>query len=49
MPRIINFIGGGIQKLLGIGRAESLSATANIFVGTIEAPLVEKLVINSLS
>ncbi len=42
MPKVINFIGGGIQKLLGIGRAESLSATANIFVGTIEAPLMVK-------
>ncbi|MGX1925479.1 NupC/NupG family nucleoside CNT transporter [Vibrio sp. NH-7] len=42
MPKVINFIGGGLQKLLGIGRAESLSATANIFVGMIEAPLVVK-------
>lgn len=42
MTRVINIIGGGIQKLLGTGRAESLSATANIFVGLIEAPLVVK-------
>ncbi|EGR0515284.1 NupC/NupG family nucleoside CNT transporter [Vibrio cholerae] len=42
MPRVINLIGGGLQKLLGTGRAESLSATANIFVGMIEAPLVVK-------
>jgi len=42
MPKVINFIGGGLQRLLGIGRAESLSATANIFVGMIEAPLVVK-------
>ncbi|NOI77626.1 NupC/NupG family nucleoside CNT transporter [Vibrio coralliilyticus] len=42
MPKVINVIGGGLQKLLGIGRAESLSATANIFVGMIEAPLVVK-------
>tara|TARA_Y100001956_G_scaffold61712_1_gene61633 strand:+ start:365 stop:1564 length:1200 start_codon:yes stop_codon:yes gene_type:complete len=42
MPKVINLIGGGLQKLLGIGRAESLSATANIFVGMIEAPLVVK-------
>lgn len=42
MPKVINLIGGGIQKLLGTGRAESLSATANIFVGMIEAPLVVK-------
>ncbi|ENM3751696.1 NupC/NupG family nucleoside CNT transporter [Vibrio cholerae] len=42
MPKVINLIGGGLQKLLGTGRAESLSATANIFVGMIEAPLVVK-------
>ncbi len=49
MPRVINFIGGGIQKLLGIGRAESLSATANIFVGTIEAPLMVKPYLRHMS
>lgn len=42
MPKVINVIGGGLQKFLGTGRAESLSATANIFVGMIEAPLVVK-------
>ncbi|MEZ8314597.1 NupC/NupG family nucleoside CNT transporter [Vibrio splendidus] len=42
MPRVINLIGGALQKFLGTGRAESLSATANIFVGMIEAPLVVK-------
>ncbi|MCC5515990.1 NupC/NupG family nucleoside CNT transporter [Vibrio splendidus] len=42
MPKMINLIGGALQKFLGTGRAESLSATANIFVGMIEAPLVVK-------
>lgn len=42
MPIFINFIGGGLQKALGTSRAESLSATANIFVGLTEAPLVVK-------
>ncbi|MDK9739778.1 NupC/NupG family nucleoside CNT transporter [Vibrio sp. D404a] len=42
MPKVINLIGGALQKLLGTSRAESLSATANIFVGMIEAPLVVK-------
>ncbi|MBD1565132.1 NupC/NupG family nucleoside CNT transporter [Vibrio sp. S12_S33] len=42
MPIVINFIGGGLQKALGTSRAESLSATANIFVGLTEAPLVVK-------
>lgn len=42
MPIIVASIGGAIQKLLGTTRAESLSATANIFVGQTEAPLVIK-------
>ncbi|MFT5837471.1 MAG: CNT family concentrative nucleoside transporter [Candidatus Azotimanducaceae bacterium] len=42
MPIIVASIGGGIQKLLGTSRAESLSATANIFVGQTAAPLVIK-------
>lgn len=49
MPKVINLIGGGLQKLLGIGRAESLSATANIFVGMIEAPLVVKPYLKQMS
>lgn len=49
MPRVINIIGGGLQKLLGTGRAESLSATANIFVGLIEAPLVIKPYLKKMS
>ena len=42
MPVIVQIIGGGIRKLLGTSRAESLSATANIFVGQTEAPLAIK-------
>ncbi|WP_076416542.1 NupC/NupG family nucleoside CNT transporter [Shewanella sp. UCD-KL12] len=38
MQLIIGVIGGGLAKVLGTSRAESLSATANIFVGPIEAP-----------
>lgn len=49
MPRVINLIGGALQKLLGTGRAESLSATANIFVGMIEAPLVVKPYLSKMS
>lgn len=38
---IINqVIGGALQKLLGTSKAESMAATANIFVGQTEAPLV---------
>ena len=40
MKVIINIIGGGLQKLLGTSRPESMSAAANIFVGQTEAPLV---------
>ncbi|POC65486.1 NupC/NupG family nucleoside CNT transporter [Vibrio vulnificus] len=49
MPKVINLIGGALQKLLGTGRAESLSATANIFVGMIEAPLVVKPYLKHMS
>lgn len=42
MPVVVQVLGGGIQKLLGTSRAESLSATANIFVGQTEAPLAIK-------
>lgn len=42
MPIIVTCLGGLIQKLLGTSKAESLSATANIFVGQTEAPLVIK-------
>jgi len=42
MGLVIKFIGGGLQKLLNTSQAESMSATANIFVGQTEAPLVIK-------
>ncbi|GAA5484248.1 putative nucleoside permease NupX [Haloferula sargassicola] len=42
MQRIIAVLGGGLRKLLGTSRTESLSAAANIFVGQTEAPLVVK-------
>ncbi|MDX2369960.1 MAG: NupC/NupG family nucleoside CNT transporter [Colwellia sp.] len=40
MKWVIKIIGGALQKLLGTSKSESLSATANIFVGQTEAPLV---------
>ncbi len=40
MQVVINILGGALQKALGTSRAESMSATANIFVGQTEAPLV---------
>ena len=40
MQRVVRWVGGGIAWLTGIGRVESLSAAANIFVGQSESPLV---------
>ncbi|KIL47486.1 nucleoside transporter NupC [Jeotgalibacillus campisalis] len=42
MQVIIKFLGGGLSRLLGTRKAESMSAAANIFVGQTEAPLVVK-------
>lgn len=40
MQWVIRIIGGALQKLLKTSKPESLSATANIFVGQTEAPLI---------
>ena len=40
MQIVIRILGGAIAKLLGTSKAESISASANIFVGQTEAPLV---------
>lgn len=37
---VVRIIGGGLQRLLGTSRAESMNTAANIFVGQTEAPLV---------
>lgn len=42
MQLIIRILGGGLRAILKTSRTESLSATANIFVGQTEAPLVVK-------
>ncbi|NQY63474.1 MAG: NupC/NupG family nucleoside CNT transporter [Alteromonadaceae bacterium] len=49
MQFVINIIGGGLQKLLRTSKPESLSATANIFVGQTEAPLVIRPYISKMS
>ncbi len=49
MPLIINTIGYGIHKLLKTSKTESISATANIFVGQTEAPIVVKPYLNNLT
>ncbi|MBX3420616.1 MAG: NupC/NupG family nucleoside CNT transporter [Pirellulaceae bacterium] len=40
MQLVIRLLGGALRLLLGTSRTESMSATANIFVGQTEAPLV---------
>src|SRR5699024_5094069 len=40
LQQVVRVIGGGLAKLLGTTRPESLNAAANIFVGQTEAPLV---------
>ncbi len=40
MQLVVKWLGGGIQKVTGISKVESLGAAANIFVGQSEAPLV---------
>jgi len=40
MQFVIKILGGGLSKLLGTSKAESVNAAANIFVGQTEAPLV---------
>jgi len=40
MQYMIRWIGGGLQKITGISKVESLCAAANIFVGQSESPLV---------
>ena len=49
MQWIIRLLGGALQRVLGTSRTESMSATANIFVGQTEAPLVVRPVIASMT
>ncbi|WNO61518.1 NupC/NupG family nucleoside CNT transporter [Rheinheimera sp. MMS21-TC3] len=49
MTWVIRIIGGGLQKLLGTSRPESMSAAANIFVGQTEAPLIVRPFIPSMT
>ena len=49
MQVVIKVFGGGLQKMLGTSRTESMSAAANIFVGQTEAPLVVKPYIKTMT
>lgn len=46
---VVRFVGGGLRRLLGTSRAESMNATANIFVGQTEAPLVIRPYISQMT
>ncbi|ATP38667.1 NupC/NupG family nucleoside CNT transporter [Solibacillus sp. R5-41] len=49
MQFFIRIIGGGLSKILGTSKAESISAAANIFVGQTEAPLVIRPFISKMT
>ncbi|MBB3955491.1 NupC/NupG family nucleoside CNT transporter [Novosphingobium sediminicola] len=49
MPLVIRWIGGGLEKITGVSRIESLCAASNIFVGQSEAPLVIRPYLAALS
>ncbi|MFD2178307.1 NupC/NupG family nucleoside CNT transporter [Veronia pacifica] len=49
MGKIVSILGGGLRRLLGTSRTESMSATANIFVGSVEAPLVVRPYLEKMS
>ena len=40
MQLVIKWIGGGLEKVTGVSKVESLGAASNIFVGQSESPLV---------
>ncbi|HEX8486534.1 NupC/NupG family nucleoside CNT transporter [Sphingomonas sp.] len=40
MQMIVRWVGGGIEKVIGVSKVESLCAAANVFVGQSESPLV---------
>ena len=49
MQWVIKILGGALRYLLKTSRTESLCATANIFVGQTEAPLVVRPYLNSMT
>ncbi len=49
MQLIVKYMAKGISKILGTSGAESLNATANIFLGQTEAPLVIRPFINDMT
>lgn len=48
MQLVIRWIGGGLEKVTGVSKVESLCAASNIFVGQSESPLVIRPYLASL-
>lgn len=49
MQWIVKLVGGGLHRVIGAGRVESLNAAANIFIGQTEAPLVVRPYLSGLT
>ncbi|MDZ7769193.1 MAG: NupC/NupG family nucleoside CNT transporter [Woeseiaceae bacterium] len=49
MQWIVKLVGGGLRRIIGTGKVESLNAAANIFVGQTEAPLVVRPYLKGLT
>ena len=49
MQFVIKLIGGGLSKLLGTSKLETISSAANIFLGQTEAPLLIKPYVEKLT
>jgi CNT family concentrative nucleoside transporter len=49
MQLVIKWIGGGLEKVTGISKVESLGAASNIFVGQSESPLVIRPYLSALT
>ena len=49
MQLVVRWVGGAIEKIVGVSKVESLCAAANIFVGQSEAPLVIRPYLASLT
>ena len=48
MQRVVRWLGGALEAVIGISRVEALCAAANIFVGQSESPLVIRPYLSAL-
>ncbi|MCY4282201.1 MAG: NupC/NupG family nucleoside CNT transporter [Gammaproteobacteria bacterium] len=49
MQKLVTLLGGGIHRLLGTSKTESMCAVANIFIGHSESPLVIRPYLKNLT